>query len=91
MLIAERGNLAQLEFDPVAAESFDHRREIGASECDMVNAVAGGGSTFALHKVDEGFRAGIQPVPARLERRAPALAKPDDLAVELPELRDIHG
>jgi hypothetical protein len=40
LLIAERGNPRQLEFDTSAPLPLDHRREVSAAECHVTEATA---------------------------------------------------
>ena len=91
--MSKRGNLAQLKIDSPAPEALDDRREIQTTKGDVVDAASRchARSFPVLHQVYDGVRARVQPVAVGLERRTPALAQPDDVAVELPELRDVRG
>ena len=68
LLIAEEGTCGQLKTDSPASEPLDHRREIGASEGDVIHAASRCHVRFvtAFHQVHDGVRPAYNQWPRDL-------------------------
>ena len=93
LTVAKRRYARQLKTDAARPQSVDKGIQAFTAKRDVIHAgmYADTRTHFSFDQMHEWMGARIQPVTARPECRAPAIAQADDIAIEFLQLCDVIG